>query len=59
MSANYNQLIGQAEMSLDRVDSALVRLAEGSYGSCAICGGVIPDEVLARDPTSEHCFEHD
>lgn len=37
---------------LDGVQSALERLAEGSYWTDEVTGDPIPDDVLAADPTA-------
>lgn len=38
---------------LDRVEAALARLDDGSYGRCAVTGAELPDELLAADPTAD------
>jgi RNA polymerase-binding transcription factor DksA len=58
METDYEQVLGDAETALDQVDAALGRLADGSYGVCATCGGGIPDERLASAPTTETCGQH-
>lgn len=40
---------------LKRIDGALTRLAEGSYGMCADCGQEIPLARLQAEPTAERC----
>jgi len=47
-----------ARASLDelrRVDAALARLREGSYGFCQICGDDIADDWLDQRPASPFC----
>jgi len=58
METDYEQVLGDAETALDRVDAALGRLADGSYGVCVTCGGPIPDERLTAAPTTETCGQH-
>jgi RNA polymerase-binding transcription factor DksA len=51
----YRSLVDAATQVLDRVDQALGRLADGSYGRCSQCGAPIPPEVLEDDPTAQRC----
>lgn len=47
-----------AKASLDelrRIDAALARLREGSYGFCQICGDDIGDDWLDQRPASPFC----
>lgn len=37
---------------------ALVRLDDGSYGSCAVCGREIDEERLEARPEAATCREH-
>ena len=48
-------VIGQAERQLAEVEAALARVADGSYGTCAVCGRPIPPERLAVRPTARTC----
>ncbi len=49
---------------LQRIDAALQRLGDGSYGTCADCGESIGDARLRAEPTALRCaacqqrFEH-
>jgi len=49
-------LIAQARDRLTEIDDALRRLADGSYGTCARCGGPIPPERLAARPAASACM---
>ena len=40
---------------LVRVDHALKRMDEGSYGECDECGCTIPFERLQIEPQTQHC----
>ncbi|AHD00231.1 dimethylmenaquinone methyltransferase [Leisingera methylohalidivorans DSM 14336] len=40
---------------LRRIDAALARLREGSYGYCRICGDNIADDWLDQRPASPFC----
>ena len=41
---------------LRRIDTALVRLSEGSYGLCEDCGQRIPEARLEAEPTALRCI---
>ncbi len=58
VETRYEPVLERAETMLDEVDAALGRLAEGSYGLCASCGGRIADERLAAMPTALACELH-
>lgn len=40
---------------LDKIDSALARVENGSYGVCQICGAPISEAALEAEPWAEHC----
>jgi len=40
---------------LRRIDSALARINEGSYGLCESCGQEIPEARLQAEPTALRC----
>lgn len=46
-------LAGQAE--IPQIRAALNRIADGSYGECARCGGVIPEARLDALPWTALC----
>jgi RNA polymerase-binding transcription factor DksA len=39
------------------IDAALVRIDEGTYGTCATCGAVIPEERLDAVPYAILCLD--
>jgi DnaK suppressor protein len=39
-----------------RIDAALRRLDDGSYGDCIECGEPVGDGRLGADPTATHCL---
>jgi DnaK suppressor protein len=41
---------------LRRIDTALARLSEGSYGVCEDCGQRIPEARLEAEPTALRCI---
>jgi RNA polymerase-binding transcription factor DksA len=49
--------IDAVDRLLDEVERALRRLDDGTYGSCAGCGGSIDDDRLALSPTAEECAD--
>jgi RNA polymerase-binding transcription factor DksA len=40
------------------VDAALLRLDEGTYGTCQVCGADLHGEAIERDPLAERCPAH-
>ena len=51
-------ILEQVEAELADVEHALRRLDDGSYGTCEVCGKVIPDERLEALPATRLCLEH-
>lgn len=49
---------GHVEAELEEVEAALVRVDEGAYGICDICGEAIVDERLEVRPTTRFCAAH-
>lgn len=47
------------EQKLRRVEAALKRIAEGTYGICRIGGEPMPRARLLAVPEAENCIEHD
>jgi RNA polymerase-binding transcription factor DksA len=47
--------VDRIDLLLDEVDSALIRLDDGTYGRCVLCGATIEDAVLADEPTAQQC----
>lgn len=41
---------------LQRIETALQRIAEGEYGYCAVCGDEIAIKRLENDPTTPMCI---
>lgn len=48
-------LIAVTRQSMAQIGEALRRIDEGSYGSCARCGGQIPPERLEVLPHARFC----
>lgn len=51
-------LLKQSSAGLDQVEAALARLAEGTYGTCAVCGEPIADGRLEARPWTPYCIRH-
>ena len=51
-------ILEQVEAELADVEHALRRLDEGTYGTCEVCGQVIPEERLEALPATRLCLEH-
>jgi RNA polymerase-binding transcription factor DksA len=51
-------ILEQVEAELADVEHALRRLDAGTYGTCEVCGKVIPDERLEAMPAARLCLEH-
>ncbi|MCR9157284.1 MAG: TraR/DksA family transcriptional regulator [Rhodobacteraceae bacterium] len=50
------EALGNADLDeLRRIDAALTRIADGTYGTCAKCGDPISDERLSAVPTAALC----
>lgn len=48
--------LGKADLEeLRRIDAALGRIADGSYGICAKCGNAISEDRLNAVPTAALC----
>ncbi|MBE7324721.1 TraR/DksA C4-type zinc finger protein [Nocardioides sp. Y6] len=50
-------LVRQAEEHLGAVDSALTRLADGTWGTCRSCGGPIAAARLEARPVATECID--
>ncbi len=51
-------LITPLEARLAQVENALAKLADGTYGTCRVCGMNIEEERLAANPAAETCMTH-
>jgi RNA polymerase-binding transcription factor DksA len=43
------------QVTIGEIDAALARIEAGTYGSCASCGGQIPEERLELRPFAGRC----
>lgn len=55
MAARDITLVSRDLAELANVEQALARVADGSYGECADCGGAIPYARLAAYPSARRC----
>lgn len=51
-------LANHDELHLERIDGALERIADGSYGICTSCGQPISYDRLNAVPETSYCIEH-
>ena len=58
MEERYESELARSAAVLDGVDRALERLSQGVYGTCEVCGVVIPENDLEHEPTRHSCEQH-
>jgi DnaK suppressor protein len=51
-------LLRQSSATLGQVEAALVRIADGSYGYCEVCGAPIAEARLEARPWTPYCIHH-
>ena len=51
-------LLKESSAALDQVEAALERLANGTYGTCAVCGEPIAAGRLEARPWTPFCILH-
>lgn len=59
-TAERTEVLGLVETlkhRLDDIDSALSKIAEGSYGTCEVCGKDIGQARMEFRPTSTRCVD--
>ncbi|GAA2540385.1 TraR/DksA family transcriptional regulator [Pseudonocardia hydrocarbonoxydans] len=54
--AQLQGLLAGAREEIEALDRAAARLAAGTYGRCAVCGGPIAPERLDALPATETCI---
>ena len=58
MNAKKLVLLSTITAGLDQVDAALARIADGTYGTCAVCGEAIAEGRLEARPWTPFCIRH-
>lgn len=53
--AMSNAVAARRKQALQRIDAALVRLEDGEYGFCLVCGDEIAERRLDLDPAIATC----
>src|SRR3989339_1474686 len=48
----------QLEERLKKVNAALKRIEDGSYGVCSVCSEKIDEKRLEANPLAKNCIEH-
>lgn len=51
-------LLEQSRKGLAQIEAALARIADGTYGICAVCGGPVAEGRLEARPWTPYCIEH-
>jgi len=46
------------EARLKKIESALIRINDGSYGKCLVGGDEIEEDRLRAEPAAETCMKH-
>jgi DnaK suppressor protein len=55
--ARLSTLLNQSRANLEEIERAQDRLANGTYGTCELCGAPIPRERLAARPVARTCVQ--
>jgi DnaK suppressor protein len=55
---NNNAILTDLEARLASVDAALIRLDNGTYGTCVVSGEAIEEDRLEADPAAATCKAH-
>ena len=56
--SQLSALVRSAQSHLARIDGAVLRLQQGRYGICEVCGKPIPAARLEARPTAQTCVRH-
>lgn len=51
-------ITSELEIRLKNINAALLRIEEGTYGVCRVCGKEIESDRLEANPAAETCKEH-
>lgn len=50
--------LDSVESEMDDIERALVRLGDGTYGTCEVCGERLQPDALIERPAARHCAAH-
>lgn len=61
-SENFEQeftisLVESGQVTLEEIEAAIVRIREGTFGTCEECQGTIPKQRLKAIPYTAYCVE--
>lgn len=51
-------LLERSRSGLEQIEAALRRIADGSYGTCVVCGSAISEGRLEARPWTPFCINH-
>ena len=54
----FTAMVDELKVKRTEVDGALVRVADGTYGYCSVCGDMIDTDRLSILPTATVCLKH-
>jgi len=52
----FSALVEELKGKREAIDAALMRIAQGTYGFCTVCGAMIDTDRLAVLPTATLCL---
>ncbi len=55
---NNQGILNQLEKQLNEVKDALVKIENGTYGKCEVCGADIENDRLEANPSAKTCKAH-
>ena len=55
----YAAQVAELTRQVAAVDQALLRVSDGTYGFCQVCGTMIDTDRLSIIPTANLCLEHE
>lgn len=55
----FAAMVEQLRVQREAIDAALMRIGEGNYGFCSVCGDMIDTDRLAILPTATICLKHE
>lgn len=54
----FAAMADEVKTKIADVDGALMRIADGTYGFCTVCGDMIDTDRLSIIPTATVCLKH-